>query len=232
MEMIDTTFDFRTDADGKDPDSHSATLRRYHRLLWSKPLPSGDHFDLADTNRGIYLHHRSRLGEFFLSSDMVMQTFIGWPALYPITQQLPDAELQAFNAIGYTIGGMMVFPGNQIDRKQTINQARGFNRSISDRFDLTVECIRRHYDGEANPMSETLSRYRKFFDLFGDFRGYAEYFLLQDLVDADRAVRFFMPFDDFLTPSVPKDVDTYREFRHRSMEFIEARNERIGLLRL
>lgn len=36
--IIDTAFDFRTDtAPGKDPDSHSPTLRRYHQLLWSKP---------------------------------------------------------------------------------------------------------------------------------------------------------------------------------------------------
>ena len=37
--MIDTTFDLRTDAAGKDPDTYSPTLRRYHQLLWSKPLP-------------------------------------------------------------------------------------------------------------------------------------------------------------------------------------------------
>lgn len=36
---IDTAFDFRTDTPpGRDPDSHSPTLRRYHQLLWSKPL--------------------------------------------------------------------------------------------------------------------------------------------------------------------------------------------------
>ena len=39
--LIDTSFDFRTDASGKDPDAYSPTLRQYHRLLWSKPLPSG-----------------------------------------------------------------------------------------------------------------------------------------------------------------------------------------------
>jgi integrase len=40
--MIDTTFDFRSDTPpGLDPDTYSPTLRRYHRLLWSKPLPSG-----------------------------------------------------------------------------------------------------------------------------------------------------------------------------------------------
>ncbi len=231
MGMIDTTFDFRADAGGKDPDSHSPTLRRYHQILWSKPLPSGELFDLADSTRGVYLHHRSKLGEFFLSSDSVMQTFIRWPALYPITQQLPPAELQAFFDLGYTIGGMRVFPGNQIDRKWTVNQARGFLRSISDRFDLTVECIRRHYAGETSPMSETLGRYRYFFGLFGDFQGYVDFFLLGDLVDADLGIRFFMPFDDFRTSAVPKDVDTYQEFRQRSMEFIEARNKRIAMLR-
>jgi hypothetical protein len=126
---------------------------------------------------------------------------------------------------------MMVFPGNQIDRKWTINQARGCLRSISDRFDLTVECIRRQYADEESPLSATLDRYSDFFRLFREFRGYTDFFLLEDLVDADLTVRFFMPFDDFRGSAVPKDVDTYREFRHRSMDFIQARNERIGLLR-
>jgi hypothetical protein len=76
--LIDTSFDFRTDACGKDPDVYSPTLRRYHKLLWSKVLPSGRRFDLDDTQRGVYLYHRSDLGKFFLSSDSVMQTFTRW----------------------------------------------------------------------------------------------------------------------------------------------------------
>ena len=39
--LIDTSFDVRTDSRGKDPDTWSPTLCRYHQLLWSKPLPSG-----------------------------------------------------------------------------------------------------------------------------------------------------------------------------------------------
>ena len=129
--------------------------------------------------------------------------------------------------IAYTIGGMMVFPGNQIDRKWTINQARGCTRSISDRFDLTLECIRRHYSDRGSPLSSTLSRYRDFFALFDDFRGYVSFFLLDDLVNDDLSVKFFMPFDDFHPPSVPNDVGAYKEYRRRSIEFIEARNHRI-----
>ena len=60
--LLDTSFDFRTDANGKDPDSYSPTLRAYHKVLWSRPLPGGALFDLDETARYAYLHHRSGLG--------------------------------------------------------------------------------------------------------------------------------------------------------------------------
>lgn len=227
---IDTSFDVRTDAAGKDPDTYSPTLRQYHRLLWSKPLPSGRHFHLNDTLQGAYLHHCSELGEFFLSSDSVIPSFTRWKRLRHIIELFPEEENEAFRSIGYTIGGMMVFPGNKIDGKQTINGARGFNGKISDRFDLTLECIRRHYLLQESPLAVTLSRYREFFGLFEDFKGYVDFFTLQDLVTEDNAtIKFFIPFDDFNTPSVPWDRDAYLEYRHCSIEFVEARNRRIDL---
>ena len=77
--MIDITFDFRSDTPrGKDPDTFSPTLRTYHQLLWSKPLPSGELFELDVTGPPYYLHHRSELGEFWLSSDAVVPSFRGW----------------------------------------------------------------------------------------------------------------------------------------------------------
>src|SRR5262245_29413319 len=183
---IDVAFDVRSDTPtGKDPDWHSPTLRGYHRRLWSKPLPSGVMFDLVDTARGVYLYHRSGMGEFFLTSDAVIPTFIREHRMSRIINQIPNEEHDAFNRLGYTIGGMMIFPGNKIGRRMTINSARGFHPRIKDRFDLTVECIRRHYLHEESPLSTTLARYADFFSLFGDFRGYVEFFLLHDLVSDD-----------------------------------------------
>jgi Family of unknown function (DUF6994) len=75
----------------------------------------------------------------------------------------PEAEHETFNRLGYTIGGMMVFPGNKVGGARTINGERGCNSLIDDRFDLTVECIRRHYLGEPSPLSDTLARYPDFF---------------------------------------------------------------------
>jgi len=223
---IDVTFDFRRDTPkGKDPDTHSKTLRRYHKMLWSKRLPRGQFFGLDDNTPGSYLHHRSTLGEFWLASDAVIPTFKWVPHIKSL---IPAEELEAFNAVGYTIGGMMVFPGNKIDRKWTINQARGCTRRIRDRFDLTLECIRRHYSNEDSPLSNVLTRYARFFDLFQDFRGYVEFFLLQDLVVDDcSAVKISTPFDDFIGSPIPAGVDEYRAYKRAAIAFIEARNERI-----
>jgi hypothetical protein len=222
---IDTTFDFRSDTPpGKDPDTWSPTLSRYHKLLWSKRLPSGGLFDLDYKTAPFYLHHCSELGEFRLSSDTVIPTF----RKQAIFEQVPE-KLRAFGGLGYTIGGMMLFPANRIDRKWTINQARGCTKKISDRFDLTLECIRRHYSGGDSPLREVFVRYEDFFGLFCDFPRYVEFFLLQDLVTDDcDTVRFFTPFDGFKSSlPVPNSVTEYLDYRTLALDFLKARNQRI-----
>jgi len=163
----------------------------------------------------------------------VIATFIRYAATTRIIGQVPRAEHDEFDRLGYTMGGMMVFPGNRVDGKPTINGARGFNRKISDRMDLTLECVRRHYRHEDSPLASDLGRYAGFFALFADFRGYVDFFLLQDLVSNDyEAVKFFMPFHDFNPPAIPGDLDTYLSFRRLSMDFTQARNRRVDLLAL
>jgi len=227
--VIDVTFDFRLDTPpGRDPDAFSPTLRRFHQLLWSKPLPGGAPFTLdIDTPR--CLHHLSELGEFWLSSDAVIPSWSRWRKMAHLIDQVPEAEREEFMRAGYTIGGMMVFPAKKVDGKQTINGARGLNVKIADRLDLTVECIRRHYLGEPSPLGDTLSRYAGFFRLFVDFAGYVDFFLLQDIVnETSCTVRLFMPFDDFAGSPLPKTLEAYVGYRERAMDFIESRNARIA----
>ncbi len=228
--MIDVAFDFRSDTPpGADPDSHSPTLRRYHQLLWSKPLPDGARFELDALTAPAYLHHRSELGEFWLTSDAVIPFWTRWIRMAHIMSQIPVAEHERFNRLGYTIGGMMVFPGNKVGGARTINGERGCNSMIDDRFDLTVECIRRHYLGEPSPLGETLARYSDFFALFGDFAGYVDFFHLHDLVDeATSAVKFFTPFDDFAGPPRPATLDAYLSYRRHAADFLKSRNRRIA----
>jgi hypothetical protein len=225
--VIDTTFDFRTDSNGKDPDSYSPTLKRYHKLLWSKPLPNGVRFTLEDAPRG-YLRHISELGEFYLGSDSAIHTFSRWKRMTHIIDQIPPEESENFRHLSYTMGGMMIFPSNRVDNLPTINGARGFNRQICDRIDLTLECISRHYAAQDSPLRNDLLRYDDFFSLFQDFRGYIDFFLLQDLVSDDYAeVKFLMPFSDFTGSAVPGNLEEYLNYRATTLAFVRARNSRI-----
>lgn len=72
---IDTNFNFYSDAKGIDPDNSSPTLKRYHKLLWSKPLPNGKLFELHDNESGAYLCHASELAEFYLGSDAITHSY-------------------------------------------------------------------------------------------------------------------------------------------------------------
>jgi len=225
---IDITYDMRTDARGKDPDAASATLRHYHQLLWSKPLPDATTFAL-ETNVGKnYLLHRSELGTHSLGSDTIVHTLRSFRGMSSILEQVPAEWIEEMVQVGQTIAGHIVFPGNKIGRKSTINGARGFHPRIRDRWDLTLECIRRHYAGSPSPLSATLDRYQDFFALFESFSGYVEFFLLQDHVSADHSqVLFYLPCEDFQRSALPVSVDEYRQYYQRTMAYITARAERI-----
>jgi hypothetical protein len=146
-----------------------------------------------------------------------------------LIEQIPATEFDEFQSIGSVIGARILFPSNRLDGQATVNAARGFNSKINDRFDLSLECIRLHYQGQANPLESALSRYSEFFGLFESFEGYVKFFLLQDLVDQKcNEVRFFLPHDSSFEGSPrPDTVENYMHYKTNTISFIKARNERI-----
>jgi hypothetical protein len=147
----------------------------------------------------------------------------------PLISKIPTSELDEFQSAGSVIGARILFPGNRIDNRFTINQARGTHPRINDRFDLTLECIRMHYLSVSNPLESVLNRYRNFFSLFGDFKGYVDFFLLQDLVAVDYTeVLYFIPHDpSFKSSPRPDSVESYMQYKASTIRFIKARNSRI-----
>ena len=173
-------------------------------------MPNGASFDLVASPPPVYLHHSSDLGEFWLSSDSVIHTYTRWESMRPIIEQFPRRTTR-ISALSCTPSARcMVWPANRVDGKLTINGVGGFNRSISERFDLTVECVRRYYLGASSPLGLTFGRYQRVLRaVLVHFHGFVEFFLLHDIVTDDCSrVKFFMPFDDFKPPAVPRDVAT------------------------
>lgn len=224
--IIDTTFNVYSDAKGGDPDSTSPTLRKYHKILWSKPLPNGKTFDLSDNRNGVYLYHNSELGEFLLGSDAITHSYRNQKRKNWIVKQIPEEVNELFNA-GSTIGAYIIFPNKRINGNHTINQARGVNSFIDDRFDLTLECIRLFYLGQQSPLYDTLLRYKKFFGLFDTFIHYVQFFLLDDMIDENKNIKFYLPFDNFKTRPNFSDISEYQLYKKRVINFINSRNRRI-----
>lgn len=225
---IDTSFNVYSDTPkGKDPDSYSPTLRNYHKILWSKKLPNSLLFKLDDTIP-MRLHHKSELGEFVLSSDSIANTYSNIKSTTNIIKKIDTQELEKFVFLCSTIGGYIIFPSERINNQMTINGARGVNKKIRDRFDLTLECIRRYYNKENSPLNETFNRYKKFFNLFDSFQGYVDFFLLQDLVANDySSIKFFIPFESFENYPLPNDIEEYKQYKYNLSNFILARSQRM-----
>lgn len=237
--MIDVRFDFTLDSPGywnhfwenrdglgsgsTDPDSVSQTLRKYHRILWSKTLPNGETMELQCAPD--YLTWNG----FRFGSDSILTSFRyrdNRKLIEAVTEMLPDykAFVEDYLHKFYTIGGMIVFPKH----RSSINQCKGTNPLIRDRWDLTLECIRRFYLGESSPLYLTLVQDKAFFDLFVDFRQYVDYFFLQDCVSEDYTrVNIWLGKGDFCENPLPKSVDEYLLFIGQEMDFLEKRNKRI-----
>lgn len=224
--IIDTTFNVYSDAQGGDPDSTSPTLRLYHKILWSKSLANGKKFELTDNQNGVYLYHCSELGEYFFGSDAITHSYKNQKRKLWLTQQIQSEVNELFD-MGSTIGAYTLFPNNRVEDKHTINQARGVHSLIDDRFDLTLECIRLFYLGQESPLYDTLMRYKNFFDLFESFKGYVRFFLLDDLVDENQQIKFYLPFDNFACPPAFSDINEYLLYKNGVMNFITSRNKRI-----
>lgn len=226
---IDTSLDFRIESNGKDPDAHSPTLRKYHRFLWSKQLPIGEYLEIEEINSSLV--YRFNMQTLRLGSDSISNSYIGTKKVSHLSGQVTQSEFEEFSDKGSTIGGYLIFPSEREGGRMTINGARGFNVKIADRFDLTLECIRLHYQRQHHPLEATFtsSINKFFFSLFIDFRSYVDFFLLQDLVDSqyDKVSFFTQVEEPFRESPIPETAAEYREYKTNTLEFVRRRNQRI-----
>ena len=223
--MIDISFDFRSDSKGRDPDTYSPTLNAYHRALWSKELPNGQVMELQSKNAPYVLNWR----DFYFTSDTIiveMSHSKNRKIMDRVYEQVEDFEeyYQHLLRRSYTIGSMIIFPVHA----NSMNQRRGTNIRISDRWDLTLECIRRHYAGEESPLSKVIETDKSFYDLFVDFKGYVDFFFLQECVSEDySSVNIWMGDASFEKSGLPDTVEEYLNFLVKEHIFLDQRNRRI-----
>ena len=230
LKDIDVRFDVRSDCPEPkpgsnkipDPDIVSPMLKAYHQLLWSKPLPNGEIMEL-ETGKNCYL----KWHDIYLGSDSIAVTFRHYrnPHYQEFKAAIPDYDSYMADVLKKicVIGGYVIFPQS----RWSMNCARGCHRKISDRWDLTLECIRRFYAGETSPLDSAMERARDFFELFVDFKGYVDFFLFQDCVDEDYNVKFWLDTPLFVSDPYPRNLNEYLAWVASQIDFVNKRNNRI-----
>lgn len=230
MDFIDTSYCFYSDPDYvSDADRDSRLLQRWHAVLWSKELPDGSSLEWETTEFPCVVHTSDR-GDFRLSSDTIATTHGRYRAVSHLYAALGAAAQDAYECAFYTIGGFLVFPRHPY----SLNQVRGQRGQIADRFDLTLECIRRHYVQGDSPLADVLRVDADFFALFGigpaGFAAYVDFFHLGALVEGG-TVRDLLGTGEvkgFDEPALPQSQDAYARYLDQIAQFVEARNARIA----
>lgn len=231
LKDIDVWFDVRSDCPKPkpssnrmpDPDNASPTLKAYHQLLWSKRLPNGEFMALEST-KNFYLKWK----DFYFGSDSIIVSFMH--SKFKLRELVQSSIFnyaeyrEQYQHRSYTIGGSVIFP----QHRWSMNQARGCSRKISDRWDLTLECIRRYYLGESNPLDSVFEKDASFFDLFLDFKGYVDFFFFQDCVDDNYNVKFWLDTPLWDTYPMPKTLEEYHSWMKQEQDFLEKRAKRIA----
>lgn len=225
----------------KDPDGVNPHLREAHRLLWSKAPRDGQVIGLSASRWSDYLRVTSTDDGWTLGSDNFAT--IHFNALRGFADAL-DGAVDGHLCQLCTIGGYIVFPNqlaqqrptitNRTARRWSINQDRGMDGRISDRFDLTLEAIRLFYEGivhrDENPIGDVLEAYRWWFDLFGrgadGFLAYADFFFLTPMLDDSGRVKPFGSLALAFDHALPRDDEAaYRAYIGDQLAFVGRRNE-------
>lgn len=205
----------KTDCDAK-------SVKLYDQMMeWldGKELPDGQVIHL--TRAGKYLLKKE---DIRLSGDNVFTRFTGRvPDLMDELEEIKGSEWKAYQQRiirnGWRIGGEILFPRH----RNSLNGMRGFSRQIMDRFDLTLECIQNFYEDKNSPLSWVLEMDREWFELFVNFQGFIDFFLLNDWVDENYQV-----IDQLGTGNLlPETVSELEAWHIRMEELVEARTLRI-----
>lgn len=162
-------------------------------------------------------------------SDSITASFRYKNYLYmfeQIKKAVPDYRkyYEDYLAVSDTIAGYVIFPKHQ----NSMNQCRGTRSSVCDRWDITLDCIRRFYLGEKSQLSDVLETDREFYELFIDFKGYVDFFFLNDAVSADySSVDQWAHFPAAGESALPQTCEEYLQYIEKELQFIRKRRERI-----
>ena len=206
-----------------DVDLHCRKIYEYHQKLWQKKLPNGANLDLQIKYKG---------GSFFLlnnksgirfGSDSILHTYRHFKKGYirEVIEKFNVEKLNKFYEEITSIGGYIIFPKHI----NSLNQRRGTHALVKDRFDITLDSIRKYYQKDKSdyPLKKVIEKDGEFFSWFLTFKSYVSFFHLEDLVNPKTEEIIFFLEDKPL----PISKEGYLAYKDKVLLFLKNRNKRI-----
>lgn len=224
----------------RDPDTYSRQLYEDVAVVYSK---QAEKLCLGITIRKVIYKTHPYL---YINDSRYSTDYIG-PSRSKLGAKSENVSMEDENIgdalrICRTIGGHIFWPGCQIGRKHTINQARG-GTPLLDRIDYTLAELKNYLDDinstpkYSKALFEAFERYKEWFEVFGErgckdtFKKFIEFFMLEEFVNDDGEVINLA--ESASPPSIINSTcelftkDSYKCFSDSLKRIIINRTERI-----
>jgi hypothetical protein len=184
----------------RDANAYSPELYNCHSELWSKALPNGETLKLRFCPKGVdrktgrpykpfILKDEDESFRLPLTSDTIAPSY---NKLAKLLRQgvIDEKQANEYLRAGRSTGSFLIWPirGDKENSNNTINIVRA--RTVSDRIDLTLGHLQKWYEGQhGSPggLYKTFQLYSSYFELFVTFKGFADFFYLQDFISEDNS---------------------------------------------
>jgi hypothetical protein len=234
---LDSGTSYFRDGKYKDVDAASPRLYCCHELLWSGELPNGENLRLVfcreSDNRFMLKDENFPLP---LTSDTISRSHSKLDNLLQ-SGVISKEEANGYLRASRSIGSFLIWPirGDKGNPWNTVNIVRA--RTVNDRIDLTLWHLKNCYEknwgederdelGKPIGLYKTFKLYRSWFELFKTFKGFVDFFHLQDFVnEGDYSVQLFAE-----TTAIRMGSDLELKYVRWLLDKISARDEKLRTL--
>ena len=180
---------------------------------------------------------------FSVSSD-----FIGSSRAHAKSVGISDVDVGKYLKESRVLGGHVLFPKTlwingtieYTGKGGTINTARGGEKGFCDRFDCTLQDIKLFYSSQNSKLEKYYNKYNEWLYLFKSFKGFIDFFSLNDFCNPNYEVYDLSSVDDnmkytrlidtsYSDISFYKinDMEIYSNFIKGNENAIKLRNKRL-----
>lgn len=169
----------------EDPDLVSCELYYLLAKKFNKKLEENEKFKEFDLEP--FEVARTRYRYCLLASYRNVEILLGadWVINRSLINKCPADEQWEIIQKTHTIKGHVLWPCEQVDNRQTVNQARKHNISIYETLETLKNCYTHNFDKQESALEKAFYDYKEWYKTFGSFKDYIDFWDLEPFTEKE-----------------------------------------------